>query len=425
MSFELRAISTSGARVVALAEEHGSDFAERAERHDREGSFVSENFEAMRSSGLLAACAPQEFGGFGVESLHDVALAIGRLARGCPSTAIAANMHIVAVWVVVRGWRTACRTGQQDRRARLQPLLPLLGQSKIIISGAGTEPGTVNTVPCTEAVPEPGGYRIRGRKIFATNSEIADSINVLVRVCTPDGATRIAMATVARGTPGMEVRQNWDALGMRGSGSHEIVFRDCFVPEEFVAIEGPLGEQPLFEYLATNFPLVGAFLGIAESARDHIAAFARERRKLPHGTPLCERHAVQTEMGELEVALAAGRAALGRAGQLIDEHLAHPEAHPSPEYVDLLMKEFQCAKLIVNRAAADVVDRALTISGGSGYLSSSPLSRMYRDVRAGPFMQPYSPLEAYEFIGKVSLGIDPCAELRSAVAQMLARERSD
>jgi alkylation response protein AidB-like acyl-CoA dehydrogenase len=93
---------------------------------------------------------------------------------------------------------------------------------------------------------------------------------------------------------------------------------------------------------------------------------------------------------------------------LLDEHLVRRRVG-EVTFDDLhqLNKEFQCAKLVVNRKAIEVVDRALSVSGGAGYMTASPLSRLYRDVRAGPFMQPFSPIEAHEYIGKVTLGIDP------------------
>jgi alkylation response protein AidB-like acyl-CoA dehydrogenase len=111
----------------------------------------------------------------------------------------------------------------------------------------------------------------------------------------------------------------------------------------------------------------------------------------------------------MEIDLAASRAMLARSCVQIDELYA--QGLPPTADAHQVHKEFQCAKTFVNRKAIDVVDRALTVSGGAGYLSASPLSRLYRDVRAGPFMQPYSPIEAYQYIGKVALGLEPTLEV--------------
>jgi alkylation response protein AidB-like acyl-CoA dehydrogenase len=72
--------------------------------------------------------------------------------------------------------------------------------------------------------------------------------------------------------------------------------------------------------------------------------------------------------------------------------------------VHLLMKDWQCSKLVVARTSKDIVDRAMTVCGGASYMSSNTLSRLYRDVRACSFHQPFSPIEAYDFIGRVTLG---------------------
>jgi len=107
----------------------------------------------------------------------------------------------------------------------------------------------------------------------------------------------------------------------------------------------------------------------------------------------------------MEAALACARATLERAATHANELLYGSTAPATRDQVVLAAKEGQLAKMIVTRNVIDVVDRAMTLSGGSGYMAASPLARMYRDVRAAPFMQPFSPLEIFEFVGRVSLGI--------------------
>jgi alkylation response protein AidB-like acyl-CoA dehydrogenase len=127
---------------------------------------------------------------------------------------------------------------------------------------------------------------------------------------------------------------------------------------------------------------------------------------------MAERFAIQHSVAEIEIDVAASRAMVDRTGSAMDAFFkAHPQGSLPMDELHELMKDFQCTKWFVTRKAIDIVDRALTLSGGAGYLTRHQLSRLYRDVRAGPFMQPFSPNEAFEYIGKVTLGIDPVIEL--------------
>ena len=111
MDFQLMPVTSPGVRLIRLAEQHARDFATRAEQHDSDGTFPFENVEALRKSGVMAACVPEELGGLGVDSIHDYVLAINRLGRGDGSTAIAANMHIFRPWWMTRYWRAAKEGG--------------------------------------------------------------------------------------------------------------------------------------------------------------------------------------------------------------------------------------------------------------------------------------------------------------------------
>ena len=109
----------------------------------------------------------------------------------------------------------------------------------------------------------------------------------------------------------------------------------------------------------------------------------------------------------MEIELAASRAMLERTASFADEFVGgHTDGEMPFEGLKDLAKDIQCSKWYVTRKAIDIVDKAMTVSGGSAYMASNGLSRLYRDVRAGPFMQPFSPNEAFDFIGKVTLGLD-------------------
>jgi alkylation response protein AidB-like acyl-CoA dehydrogenase len=405
---ELQADTEQGQRFVELAEQHAADFATRADQHDREASFPHENIAALQESGFLAGPIPEEFGGMGVPSLHDLAIGMSRLGRGCASTAIAANMHMAGAWEMSRIWRWREQAPPGMAEA-VQGLMRGIAAKQIILCGASTEAGTDLSAPMTEATATDDGYVINGHKMFGTLSPAANLIFSVLRVPEGDGY-RGGLVFYAKDTPGVTVLDNWDAMGMRASGSHDVVLKDVRVPQASLipgrtwgVIDGRFADNSA----SLNFTLACCFLGMAEAARD-IAIERAMRRKGPRAKALADRIPIQQLIAEIEIDLAASRAILDRTARLADEFFSTyaPDGAPEAES-HAMLKEHQIMKWFVQRKAIDIVDRAMTATGGSSYLASSPLGRLYRDVRAGPFMQPFAPYEALEYIGKVTLGVDP------------------
>ena len=410
MDFEVMPLTPAGHRFCALAENHARDFATRAGRHDREGSFPVENIEALRRSGASGATVPAELGGLGVESIHDYVVGVNRFGRGDGSTALAVNMHIFRTWFIARSWRVARATGADEEAARWESLLRRIASGEVVIAAILTEPGVDHLHLRTEATRSEGGWLLNGRKSFGTGSPAADLLGILCRYQDAHGRLRMGLAHVWAKSPGVDVKDNWDALGMRASGSHDVVFTNCFIPAADLVDTGPWGEYTE-RYLAGNvvgtLGLVAVFLGLAEAAREHLLVMLQSGR----GGRLAERRSVQQAVAEIEIGLAMSRSMVARTGVTLDTFFqSHGFGALPMGGLHEVMKDFQCTKWAVTRKAIEVVDLALTVSGGAGYLSKNPLSRLYRDVRAGPFMQPFSPTEALEYIGKVTLGIDPIVE---------------
>ena len=411
MDFALQPQTSDGRRFVAFAEQHSADFACHADQHDREGSFPLENVTAMQRSGVMAACVPTEFGGLGVESAHDVTVGISRLGRGDGSTAIAATMHICSTWLLTRVWRAATAAGEILKAEEAAATLREIGAGRVVRCSPNAERGTDMLHPLVEATKVNDGWELNGRKIFGTLSPAATLFSFACRVQLPSGNFRRAYARVARGNAGMHIQDNWDALGLRATGSHDIVFQNCRISEDALQDDGEWGtwtEKSLSRQLIPNMGLVGAFLGMAEAARDLIVNSVTEQCMGAKGRVLAERASIQRLIAEIEIDLAGARSMLTRTGTIVDAFFSSHLAGKMPlGELHALMKDFQCTKWFVNRKVIEIVDKALTATGGAGYLNAHPLSRLYRDVRAGPFMQMFSPNEAFEYIGKVTLGLDP------------------
>ena len=397
---ELRAHTATGADLVALAERLAEDLGGRAAAHDRDGTYPHESIRALRDAGYLVAPVPTHLGGLGVSSVHDLVVASGRLARGDASVAIGVNMHLIAVMALARRLSVALAAGKTRRAGAFAESLRTIVRDRSVIAAAQSETGQDLTRPATRAERTSGGWRIDGHKVFCTMSPAATTLLTAVSFVDDAGVERYGFVQVPADTPGVTVNGDWDALGMRASGSHSITLSGVELPADAVRGGFPTGET--VPYLDRNMTSglfhASASLGIAE------AAFARV------ATPERVRDDARANMlvAESAIDFAAARGILARAASLVDEHYAaHPADDGTDDEVVAVFSEGQAAKAFVVDAATRVVDRALALSGGAGYLNGSPLARAYRDVRAGAFMHPLGANRVYGFLARTALGLRP------------------
>ena len=160
----------------------------------------------------------------GVTSVHDVLVAASRLARGDASVAIGVNMHMAVLRNIVWRWELAVAAGNERRAAAFGDSLRAVARDGAVIATAVSEPGQDLTRPATTATRTASGWRIDGRKIFCTMSPAATVLYTAVTFADADGGERYGYARVPAGTPGVVINDDWDALGMRASGSHSITF---------------------------------------------------------------------------------------------------------------------------------------------------------------------------------------------------------
>ena len=402
MSLELTARTEPGARLVVLAQTLANEIGPRAADHDRDGSFPFDSFAAVKQSGYFTAPVPEQLGGLGVNSVHDLLVASSRLARGDAALTLGVNMHLVFVLNVARRWQIATAAGEERRARAFGETLEEIARDGTVFASAGSEVRQDLTRPKTAAKRTETGWIVSGHKIFCTMAPAADVLYTAVTYTDDGGRERYGYAMVPRRTPGVVVHADWDALGMRASGSHSVSFEDVRLPPSALRGGFPIGHA--IEYMERNLAAglfhAAAALGIAESAHGSVAVGLARRDEL-------DPHAQMLAAGSV-LDLSACRAILSRAGALIDEHHERkPTSRGTAQELTGLFAEAQSAKVFIGEAAVRIVDRALALSGGAGYLNGSPLARGYRDVRAMPFMHPLGANRAYAFLGLLAAGHEP------------------
>jgi len=398
MAVELTAKTPPGERLVVLAEALAEELRPAAASHDQDRSYAFEGLETIKASGYLSAPVPVKLGGLGVSSTHDLLVAASRLARGDAALTIGVNMHITYVLNLERRYRLAVDLGNVRNIEALAASLEALAQDGHVYAAAVSEPRQDLIRPETVAAAIDNGWIVTGTKIFCTMSPGADRLYTAVTFLDRQGRESYGYATVPTDAPGVVIHDDWDALGMRASGSNSVTFENVRLPADALRGGFPVGHAG--EYMERNLDAglfhAAAALGIAEEAH-HFAS----RRMAANGRAPAAR--AQSLVADNAVDLAAGRGTLSRAGSLLDDSFRSGwKIEPM-----LLFGEVQAAKAFIAEAAVRIVDRALALSGGAGYLNSSPLSRAYRDVRATAFMHPLGANRAYDYLAELELGRIP------------------
>ncbi len=387
--------------VVTIAEELADEFRTRAAEYDRTAEFPRENYDAMREAGYLRALVPTELGGLGA-GLAEMARAQQALARGCASTALAVNMHQFQIGPMAEAWR-------KTAPAPVEASLRRIADEGIVLGSTGAEALVAGEwSPSTTAERRGDDYVINGRKFFCSQAPGMD----MVRVNARDAETNefLVIAVGAR-VPGVSIVETWDTTGMRATASHDLVLQDVVVPGTAVAVRLPFGaplRQPPYTNVSRWFlPFASSvYLGIAEEAR------AEAYKAIGTGINSANRAEVLTDVliGEMEAEFLIAQSVRDRVIDELDAEPADPQAAMA---IAVLCKEVVTARCIA------VVDKAVEIAGGRAYFRKSPLERLARDVRAGRFHPPASPV-SFQIAGERArerMATAPVAATNGAVAR--------
>lgn len=359
---------------TARAHELGPQIAARAEAADANDAFVSENMKLLKDAGFHAAAVPAELGGGGATPA-ELSGMLRTLAGYCGSTALAFAMHTHAVALPAWRWH---RTPEP-----VEGLLKrVVAENLTLVSSGGSDwlDGSC------DAVPVEGGFRVSGRKIFASGSPLGDLLVTMAVQQTPEGPTVLHLAIPLK-AQGVTILDTWRTLGMRGTGSHDIELKDVFVPDAAVTVRRPSGKWHPLMHMVTMiaFPLIySVYVGLAEAARDKAVAMAA-RKTSDDLTQI---------VGEMDTELAAARMALS-------DMLAVIEAGEPGEAAS---NRVMMGRILVARSAIRTVEKAMEAAGGGAFYRKAGLERIWRDVQAARY-HPLQEKAQARLAGRVALGL--------------------
>ncbi len=394
------AFTPQQSELLALAHALGRDrFAARAAQWDEEASFPFANYEDLRAAGLLGLCVPRSHGGLGADYATYMMVA-AEIGRFCGATALSYNMHICStLWTGVLADGIAMTEAQRAEHARRRDL----HFARVVKNGAvyaqpfseGSAAAAGRAPFGTTARKVEGGWLVNGRKIFASLSGAADYYGVL---CTedkgdekPDARDTLYLAVPAT-SEGMAISGDWNPLGMRGTVSRNLGFKDVFVSDGEQLMPRGIYFKGAQTWPAMFFTLSPTYLGIANAAYDFTVQYLRG--EVP-GEPPVKRRMYPTK----QIAVAQMRIQLEQLKSLFLRAVL--EARPDPSKDERM--RLYAAHYSVMEGANDIARLAIRTCGGQSMMKHLPLERLYRDSRCGSLMLPWTAELVLDRMGRETL----------------------
>ncbi len=330
-----------------------------AEQVDDEEMFPLENVKAMGALGMLGIPFPREYGGAGGDNLT-YAMCVEALSKVCGTTGVIVSAHtsLCASPIYMFG------TEEQKRR-----FLPDLCTGRKIGAFGLTEPaaGTDAGAQQTKAFLEGDHYRINGSKIFITNAGYADTYIIFAMTDKSLGIKGITAFIVEKGMEGFSIGKKERKMGIRGSATCELIFKDVMVP-----VENRLGKEKDGFKIAMKtldggrIGIASQALGISQGALDETLNYIKERKQF--GRSLAKFQNVQFNIADMTTQTEAARMLVYKAANMKDKDQPYS-------------KEAAMAKLYAAQVAMDVTTKAVQLHGGYGYTREYPVERMMRDAK--------------------------------------------
>lgn len=345
------------------------------EKADASDGFVADNYPLLKEAGLIDAAVPAELGGGGYE-IRDIADMLGEVAKYCASTALALSMHTHQVVALAWRWK--------HQKAPVEALLKRIAAERIILVTSG---GADWVAGSGTAERVEGGFKITGRKIFASGSPIGD-IFMTTAVLEEEGERHCLHFGIPMTSPNLKVVPTWQTMGMRGTASNDISIEGHVVPEAAVGLKRKAGEwHMLFHVIGMiAIPTVyGVYLGIARNARDIAIAMAKKRRADHHITSALGRMLMELRAAELALDAMITAAEKGNPGHATTQ-------------------EVMTGRALVARHAIASIEAAMEAAGGASYFRRHGLERCYRDIQGVRF-HPMQTSQLVDYAGRIALGL--------------------